>query len=547
MKAPTVPGYEILRQIGGGAVGRVYEALAPGGFRKAVKFIDLNAKCPLGRREVEGLQLMPSIRHPFLIGIDRVELTDDRMTVVMELAENSLRDEFRLATAAGLPGIQRSRLVGWLAEAAEALDFLIFEHHVHHLDVKPENLFLIAGHLKVGDFGLMRDAQRRSVRKSSHALTPAYAAPETMDRIISPTSDQYSLAVVFVEMLAGRVPYDTGDYLDLATKKSLGTPNLDGIPKEDQPVLLRALSSDPHRRFASCVDFIRALQANAVEEAIRKERPASPSRLASRSTAPQRPRPAHSHADPQIDECTVSVQPGARVESTSSHSIGYWQTKGPNDRPLHAIRDFARTRNAPVIESGTNALVLFLQGGARGWRPLMGLHDPFVLQIRLLVRREVHDGWLLVTKLEHHGSPLPTAVFEQHSRVLLDDLASACGLQRSSPVPMRQEERCAYHGAVDLIPLSGSGAMKVVHCASVDLSPNGLGLISASPLDVGAVEVRLTGIPATLPGAVVRCRKRSLDHQFDIGVFLDGDSVLSAMLPGLTTSDAPDRPMLGRS
>ena len=53
-------------------------------------------------------------------------------------------------------GLARDRLLNYLREAAEALDVMHSRHHVQHLDVKPQNLFLVSDHVKVGDFGLVR-------------------------------------------------------------------------------------------------------------------------------------------------------------------------------------------------------------------------------------------------------------------------------------------------------------------------------------------------------------------------------------------------------
>ena len=86
-------------------------------------------------------------------------------------------------------------------------------NHVHglqHLDVKPHNLFLVSNHVKVADFGLVsslgedRDGGGQS-RKGG--LTPLYSAPELLRGSLSRHSDQYSLAVVYQQMLTNTVPF----------------------------------------------------------------------------------------------------------------------------------------------------------------------------------------------------------------------------------------------------------------------------------------------------------------------------------------------------
>src|SRR5262245_31313962 len=154
--SPVVPGYTLTRRIASGSSGEVYEAVDAGGAFKAVKIVPIDFSNALSRRELEGVGLIRSINHPHLVAIDRVDVHDDSITVVMELADGSLKDEFKAARKAGLNGVPRARLLGWLRQVAEVLDFLNFKHNVRHLDVKPANLLFIAGRLKVGDFGLAR-------------------------------------------------------------------------------------------------------------------------------------------------------------------------------------------------------------------------------------------------------------------------------------------------------------------------------------------------------------------------------------------------------
>src|SRR3954469_2361552 len=134
-----VPGYEIVRDIAHGGSGRVYEVRAPGGIAKAAKVVVLDADNPLTEREIEGLRLMRSVRHPYLVSIDRVDVDDDHITLIMELADCSLREMQSEFVSSGAPGIPRERLVPWLVEAAEALDVLNLKYSVRLLGVKPEN------------------------------------------------------------------------------------------------------------------------------------------------------------------------------------------------------------------------------------------------------------------------------------------------------------------------------------------------------------------------------------------------------------------------
>src|SRR5262249_59381278 len=100
--------------------------------------------------------------------------------IVMELADTSLDEVLHLHQAQGLPGIPRDLLLGYLREAAEALDLLNIQHQLQHLDVKPRNLFLLANHVKVGDFGLLQSLSELNNGGGGAALggmTPPYTPP----------------------------------------------------------------------------------------------------------------------------------------------------------------------------------------------------------------------------------------------------------------------------------------------------------------------------------------------------------------------------------
>ena len=94
-------------------------------------------------------------------------------------------------------------------EAAEALDLMNNQYQLQHLDIKPQNLFLVYQHVKVADFGLVKDLEGMQASVTG-GVTPVYAAPETFDGWVSRFSDQYSLAICYQELLTGQRPF-SGD------------------------------------------------------------------------------------------------------------------------------------------------------------------------------------------------------------------------------------------------------------------------------------------------------------------------------------------------
>lgn len=145
------------------------------------------------------------------------------------------------------------------------LDDIYQEHALQHLDIKPANLLLFGRRLKVADFGLMKNLYERAA-SLVHGLTPTYAAPEIFEGRPTRTSDQYSLAVLYQEMLTGHLPFDGTTAARLAAQHLREAPALRYLPAAQQPVIARALSKDPQQRFASCLELIEELTA-AVRQA----------------------------------------------------------------------------------------------------------------------------------------------------------------------------------------------------------------------------------------------------------------------------------------
>src|SRR5439155_741279 len=81
------------------------------------------------------------------------------------------------------------------------------QHQLQHLDIKPQNLFMLHNHVKVADFGQVKDLQG-VMASVTGGITPVYAAPETFDGLVSRYCDQYSLACVYQELLTGIRPFD---------------------------------------------------------------------------------------------------------------------------------------------------------------------------------------------------------------------------------------------------------------------------------------------------------------------------------------------------
>src|SRR5947209_7389630 len=254
-QAEPIPGYRLIERLGGGGFGEVWKAEAPGGLHKAIKFVfgDLKSAGEDGQRaeqELKALSRVKTVRHPYILSLERYDIIDGQLLIVMELADRNLWDRYKECRAQGLPGIPREELLGYMEESAEALDLMNLQYQLQHLDIKPQNLFLVHNHVKVADFGLVKDLEgmRASV---TGGVTPVYAAPETFDGWVSRFSDQYSLAIVYQELLTGQRPFAGSNVRHLILQHLQATPNVSILPPSDQPIILKALAMNPDERHAS--------------------------------------------------------------------------------------------------------------------------------------------------------------------------------------------------------------------------------------------------------------------------------------------------------
>jgi serine/threonine protein kinase len=362
-----IPGYRLLGLIGRGWAGEVWKCEAPGGLLKAIKFVHGardTAGGGLGAENDEAIQRARSIRHPFLLSMERVEFVGDDLAIVTELADRDLKALWAGCRQAGQPGIPRDQLLGYLREAAETLDLVSTQYDLRHLDVKPSNLFLVCNHVKIGDFGLAASRLGRG------ADTP-YTAPEFLAGGPARQSDQYSLAVTYQELLTGALPFRGATPEELRQARLQGRPDLEPLPAADRSVLARALAGDPNLRFATCSDFIKALVLGHVEMAVapsdarptvaRQAAPA-PAATAGPAGGPGPPGPANP------DELRDAAGQGDEADDGPSPPTGddgelpvYQFVRCLNRTPLTEVWDVHDSRGRRRL-----AKVLFGRAGADG-------------------------------------------------------------------------------------------------------------------------------------------------------------------------------------
>jgi serine/threonine protein kinase len=247
-------GYQLIRRIKAGAFGEVWNAVAAGGIKAAVKihYRPVEAGAP----ELKALDLIKNLNHPYLLKTQAWWVEGGRLHVAMELAEGSLRGRLRKGRPRGPAAIPLPRLLTHMREAAEALDYL-HSRGLIHCNVTPDNVLVVQGHVKIGDFSMVQEA---SALATDASRTAGPMAPESFRDRILPQSDQYGLAATYAELRLGRRPFPARTTLALAMADALdGSPDLGDLDKAEKIVLRKALAKEPTHRYPSCHDFAAAL------------------------------------------------------------------------------------------------------------------------------------------------------------------------------------------------------------------------------------------------------------------------------------------------
>jgi len=166
-------------------------------------------------------------------------------------AEQQANEEDELAP---LPA---DEVLPYMEQAARGLDYL-HRCEIVHRDVKPQNIMLVGDVAKVCDYGLA--SELGDLRATTNAFTLPYAAPDAINNRPCPASDQYSLAVTYVELRTGRWPFVSNTATAVYGAKETGVHHLKFVKKRAvRAVLKKALSKNPNDRFATCGEFVKQL------------------------------------------------------------------------------------------------------------------------------------------------------------------------------------------------------------------------------------------------------------------------------------------------
>ncbi len=278
LAAALADRFTIERELGRGGMATVYLARDLKHDRPvALKVLRPELAAILGvERFLREIRLTAQLQHPHILTLIDSGEADGFLYYVMPCVEGeSLRE--RLEREGQLPLNEALRIT---RAVASALDFA-HGRGVIHRDIKPENIMLHQGEPMVADFGIalaVSTAGRERLTETGLSLgTPAYMSPEqaSAELKLDGRTDQYSLASVLYEMLAGVPPY-TGPTAQAIIARRLTDPVpplrtvRETVPVAVERAVMKALARVPADRFASVVAFAQALsEAAAVRPSLR--------------------------------------------------------------------------------------------------------------------------------------------------------------------------------------------------------------------------------------------------------------------------------------
>jgi tetratricopeptide (TPR) repeat protein len=236
--------YRIVRLLGQGAMGSVYEAIdqARSGLRVAVKLLAVHEPHALYRLKNEFRALSETV-HPNLVGLHGLVADARGWFVVMDLVD--ARHNFLNYVRSGEANVtDRARLYSALVQLVDGVAAIHAAGKLHR-DLKPSNVLITPeGRVVIADFGLVVDQEKGGVGRTqerSFVGTPAYAAPEQVDgEKVSTKSDLYSVGVLLFEALTGRLPIEDESVQRLLARKQCEDAPDPGL-LADAPEDLRAL------------------------------------------------------------------------------------------------------------------------------------------------------------------------------------------------------------------------------------------------------------------------------------------------------------------
>ena len=336
--------YRIIRLLGKGGFAEVY--LGEHIFLKtqvAIKVLRTQLMSSDMEDFLREARTIARLRHANIVRVLEFGIEDKTPFLAMDYAPNgTLR---QLHPKGSILSI--ATIVPYARQVASALQHAHDEKLIHR-DIKPENM-LLGGQNEVllSDFGIAMVAESSRYQSTQEVVgTVAYMAPEQVQGMPRPASDQYSLAIVVYEWLSGTRPFQ-GSFTELCTQHLYASPQplrerVPTIAPEVERAVSKALAKDPHQRFSSIQAF-----ANALEESYQLQQETF---VKSRFSA------------------HLSTPPASTTQSIATPSVSSWQEGKENDSfPENSVSTSGNTLLASPEPRATSVAGTAMHEQGKAW------------------------------------------------------------------------------------------------------------------------------------------------------------------------------------
>jgi eukaryotic-like serine/threonine-protein kinase len=273
--------YEILKELGAGGMGKVYQVRNVITDRiEAMKVLlpDLASTPDLAARFLREVKLTASLDHPNICALRTAFSNDNRLYMVMEYVEGTT-----MATKLDMGPLSVNDAVKYIAQVLSAVSYA-HQRHIIHRDIKPANMMLTTqGVIKLMDFGIARSGDERGLTMTGTTLgSIGYMSPEQVKGDpVDARSDLYSVGIVLYEFVTGRRPFlANSEYSIMAAHLNQAPkPPLElnpGLPAALNEIILMAIAKDAAKRFQTAEAFANALSTVPASSAVAPTVPRTP-------------------------------------------------------------------------------------------------------------------------------------------------------------------------------------------------------------------------------------------------------------------------------
>ncbi len=401
--------YEIVREIGRGAMGVVYEGRDLSLMRPvALKTLSLGSleeelREPFEKRFYQEARAAASLQHPCIVVVYEIgsDAVADCLFITLEFLRGQTLED--LIGRGALPWREALHIGARLADALAHAH----ENGIVHRDIKPGNVMILKkGEPKIMDFGVAKLDSSNLTSKGDVLGSPAYMAPEqALEARVDPRSDLFSLGTVLYEALTGQRAFGRGAFSEILMRLAYEHPEapstqVAGIPSAVDDIVAHALAKNPDDRYPTA-DAL----AEDIDDALHE-------------------RPLRHAANRPAGWASASKAPGTRAPGTRAPKA---RTADPSavaapkpTEPTPRLKDRDLPRGPLALPEGRQVSLSYLSGPKAG--------TEYVLRhASLLIGREGGNAGAAIEVPENQVSRMHAAVEVRGTRFVLRDLESKNG------------------------------------------------------------------------------------------------------------------------